>query len=73
MEKLTKEKAVKTIDDLRLLGDDIDDEMAHVDQDAIMWHFINSVANGCYDMEEAIEVAKIVTLFNDLDFTRWYS
>jgi vacuolar-type H+-ATPase subunit I/STV1 len=68
--KLTKELAFKKVAEI---ADSSDDESQHIKEDELYFWFITSVSNGCYEMDEAIEIAKIIKQVDDLDFCRWYA
>lgn len=69
MEKLTKEKALKRVENIKKMA--CDDEAAHSSEDALLRWFVTCVANGSYSKAEAIEVAKIVHSVSEIQFERW--
>jgi hypothetical protein len=69
LEKLTKEMAIKEVDNIRNIASD--DEIAHSKEDSLHYWFICCVAAGMYEKDEAIEVANIVKSTSKIDFARW--
>lgn len=68
-EKLTRELAETAIKKIETMNN----ESAHIYEDLLYLHFIETCSRGEYSLEEVIEVAKILLLTKDMDFDRWYS
>ncbi len=71
-EKLTKEMALNRIEEIkRGAAENECDEDLHIAEDRLMIAFITCCAQGVYEKDEYIEIAKIILLSGDVDFNRW--
>lgn len=68
--KLTKEKALREVDEIKKCISD--DEIAHSMEDGLYHSFVHAVMNGEYKtIQEAKEVAEVIATTSKLDFARW--
>jgi hypothetical protein len=63
--KLTKELAKEYRDEVKLIDDDYQSNEGRLEE-LYLW-FIESVSNGYYELEEAIEIAKILKQVDELE------
>ena len=71
MKKLTKEIALKSVEEINSCRDD--DEKAHRLEDELYHWFINCIAKEMYATSEMVEIANIVKSTSNIDFCRWYA
>jgi hypothetical protein len=65
MEKLTKEKALEKIEDIKSYNTRYLDEAPNEPECELYTNFVESIANGLYkSLEEIVEVAKILSSVN---------
>ena len=70
MEKLTRKKALGIVKFIENYSDD--PERAHTLEDRLFTDFIHCVANNMYDdINEASNVAEVVSRTSKIDFPRW--
>lgn len=70
MEKLTLQQAIDIVEKIDSIKED--DESAHSMEDDLHTHFINCIANGCYDnLSELISVATEIDRTKYIEFSRW--
>lgn len=77
MKKLTIELAEEVISQLQQFSNDDksdwDNEDAHQKEDELMQSFIQCVAHGLYEIDEAVQVANIIKQAKEIPFARWYA
>ncbi len=69
LEKLTYQLALLEIKEIEAIKRD--DEVAHQKEDDLYFRFIQCVASGMYEANEAQKIAKALKRTKRIDFERW--
>lgn len=73
MEKIDENSVLELYDKIKKFIDNADDEGAQFQEYMLKDKFINCLANGMYEPDEAINIAKMISKIDDMDFSRHWS